>query len=101
MQLSATGSGYCQSNRLVTDVLSWEDKGWPVLTLKCHPAGRRSKIERKEVMIKAWAAAVRVENLGTMAVDYLPPTWLKVRWTERIGEAGAGGGQLAWWWRAL
>lgn len=68
MQLSATG-GCCQSNRILIDVLSWEDKGWPDLTLKCHPAGRRSETERKEMMIKAWPAAIRVEKLETMVVE--------------------------------
>lgn len=41
--------------------------------LKCSPAGQRNKTERKEVMIKAWPSAVRVEKLETMAVEYLPP----------------------------
>lgn len=98
MQLSATGSGYCQSNRLVTDVLSWEEKGWTALTLKCRPAGRRSKTERKEVMTKAWAAAVRVENLETMRWN-ISPHLAGSEMDREDGEAGAGGGQLAWWCR--
>lgn len=41
--------------------------------LKCRPAAQRNKTEREGVMIKAWPAAVRVEKLETMAVEYLPP----------------------------
>lgn len=82
------GGGCCQSNRLVTDVLSREDKGWPDLTLKCRPARQRSKTERKEVMIKACSSQGREAGGDGGGIS---PTWLKLRWTERLEEAGAGG----------